>query len=115
MSAPGKVNLAIYQGATYDKTFTWIVSDVPVNLTGYTARMKVRPTVSSSTVYLDLTTANGKIVLGGSAGTVQLLLSATETAALTFTTGVYDLELVSGSTVTRLIEGNVTVSKEVTR
>ena len=44
---------------------------------------------------------------------IKLSMTATATAALDFETAVYDLELVSGAEVTRLIEGIVTLSKEV--
>jgi hypothetical protein len=87
----------------------------PVNLTGYTARMNIRSTVDATTILQSLTTENGGIVLGGVAGTVDLLITATETALFTFRNAVYDLELISGTVVTRLLSGNVTLSKEVTR
>lgn len=86
-----------------------------VNLTGYTARMQVRETASSASIILSLTTENGGITLGGSAGTVTITISATETAALTAGSYVYDLELISGSTVYRRIQGDFDVDAEVTR
>jgi hypothetical protein len=67
------------------------------------------------TAWLTLTTANGGITLGGAAGTITITASATATAALTApAVGVYDLELVTGSTVRRLAAGEVTVTPEVT-
>jgi hypothetical protein len=78
--------------------------------------MQVRSTAASSTIVLELTTANSRITLGGTAGTVDLLVAANVTAALTPGLYVYDLELVSGGgEVTRLIEGNFNVKAEVTR
>jgi len=44
---------------------------------------------------------------------IEVSMTASATAALDFETAVYDLELVSGVAVTRLIEGIVTLSKEV--
>lgn len=88
----------------------------PVDLTGYTARMQVRASAAADAVLLDLTTENGGITLGTTDGTVTCTATATQTAALTFGTGVYDLELVDGSgVVTRLAEGSVCLSREVTR
>ena len=56
------------------------------------------------------------ISLGGAAGTITLTISATDTAALSAPqNGVYDLELVSGSTVTRLVQGTFLVTPEATR
>lgn len=109
-------DLSIEQGAEFTKRFVWKDSTgTPVNLSGYTARMQIRPTVGSDTVLLELTTQNGRIALGGSAGTIDLIMGATVTAGLT-RGGVYDLELVQTvDDVVRFAEGAVTVSKEVTR
>ena len=113
----GSYNITCDQGATFKRTITWTnQAKTPYNLTGYTARMQVRSTASASNVELELTTANSRIVLGGTAGTIQLTVPAVTTAALTPGLYVYDLELVSGGgEVTRLIEGNFNVKAEVTR
>lgn len=122
MSAPFKVKLAIYQGATFTHTQTWKTAPdedsakTPVDLTGCTARMQVRAKIGASTPLLTLTTENGGISLGGTAGTINLLIDAEDTAALSWTSGVYDLEIVHpGGQVRRLMYGAVTVSPEVTR
>jgi len=86
------------------------------SLSGFTARMKIRASVSSATVLLELTDANFGIILDDAAKTIVLNITATDTALITWKTAVYDLELVSGAgVVTRLIEGRITVSREVTR
>lgn len=111
-------NFIINQGATLAKAMTYYMLDgvTPFNLTGYTARMQIRPSVASSTVLANLTTENGGITLGGAAGTIVLNMSAADTAALNFDVAVYDLEIISsGGVVTRLLAGNVTLCKEVTR
>ena len=109
-------DLLIEQGATFSQLVTYKESGVAVNLTGYTARMQVRSTLESAEALIELTTANGRIALGGAAGTITLTISATDTAALTAGRGVYDLELVSGSgIVTRLLQGVATISRNVTR
>ncbi len=116
MSA-GSYDLYIEQGATLSLPIVWKDSDGNVvNITGYTARMQVRQTVPATTILLSATTENGKLVIDGSNGKVTILLSAADTTAITWLTGVYDLELISGSgVVTRLLEGSVSVSREVTR
>ena len=110
-------NFTIEQGTTLMKPFIWKDSDgVPVDLTGYTAKMQVRQSPQSGTVLLELSTSNGRITLGGAAGTITLVLTAATTAAIAWRRGVYDIELTSGDgTVTRLLEGEIQVSKEVTR
>lgn len=88
----------------------------PVDLTGYTARMQIRATLEDATVLVSLTTENGGITLGATAGTIALLITAAATTLLTFSNAVYDLEIISaGGIVTRLLSGNIILSKEVTR
>jgi hypothetical protein len=116
--AASKYNIRIEQGATFALPITWRAGNpaVAVNLTGCTARMHVRRALSASEILLSLTTENGRIVLGGLAGTVVLALTAAETAAIDWAHGVYDLEIVFGTgVVRRLLVGNVSVSREVTR
>jgi hypothetical protein len=111
--AAGKYDFVIEQGATFSRAID--VSDVITSLVGFTARMQVRPSVTSSTTYLSLTDTSG-LLIDTSLSTITISLSAATTLAQTWTTGVYDLELVSSSSdVTRLLEGTVTISPEVTR
>ncbi len=103
------------QGETFDRTVTWKIDDVAVNITGYTARMQIRKTIRSTSAVVSLTQASG-LTLGGSAGTIQIVISATATAALDAGRYVYDLELVSaGGVVTRVLEGAFVLTAEVTR
>jgi len=120
MTTPGQYTLNIYKGATLDITFTWKDSaGNPVDLTGYTARLQVRESVDAVAILLELTTtlvAGSGIVLGGAAGTIQLVAPATSTDDYTWDEGVYDLELVSGTgVVTRLLQGPAKAWHEVTR
>jgi hypothetical protein len=107
---------AVDQGATFERPFT-IANDYgqPTDLTGHTFRMQIRATIEGAVV-LELTTANGRIPIeDAEAGKFKILLTATETASLTAGFYVYDLEWVDGSKVTRLFEGQLEVSREVTR
>lgn len=114
--APGNYNLTIYRGADFNTVLTWKdQANTTVNLTGYTARMMAKVTYATVTPYITLTTENGGITLGGVAGTITLSINAAATAALTTESGIYDLELVSAvGFVTRLLQGTVTLSLEVT-
>lgn len=115
--AAATYDFEIEQGATLVKPIVWKDSSgTPINLTGYTAKMQVRQSVSSPDVLLELSTTNGKIQITPATGTVTLVFDATTTAAITWKRGKYDLELTStGGTVTRLLEGQIAVSQEVTR
>lgn len=119
--APIAWTLQIYQGATLDERRVWKSgasreSARPVDLTGAKARMQVRSSVDSPAVLLELTTENGRIRLGGPSGAIELHLSAQETAAIEWESGVHDLEIeFAGGQVRRLFAGRVKVSREVTR
>lgn len=112
-SIPGNYDLTIVQGATLDLLLTYKDSaGVVINLTGYTARLKIKTAVAG-TELVSLTEADG-LVLGGAAGTIRVQRSAALTAAYTWSRGVYDLELITGGVVSRIIEGNVLVRPEIT-
>lgn len=115
--AAATYDFEIEQGATLLKPIQWKDSaGNAVNLTGCTARMQIRRSVASEEVLLELTNANGKLSITPLTGTVTMIFSATTTAAFTWSRAKYDLEIVSADgTVTRLIEGEITVSKEITR
>ena len=117
MTKPAKLNFTIYQGATFRRRLRWLNPDkTSIDLTGCTARMQVREEIESTAALLELTTDNGRIALGGTAGTVDLLVDASTTAAIAWTGGVFDLEIVHPSDeVTRLAQGSCCVSPEVTR
>jgi len=114
--AAGTLNFTIEQGATFNLLLTWEIDGTPVNITNWTARLAARVDVEDSEVILSLTTTNGGITLGGAAGTISLNQTATQTALLPAGTYVYDLELISAvGAVTRLVQGELNVSPEVTR
>lgn len=117
--AASKYGIRIEQGATYEKEFIWKAGDpaAPVDLTGCTAKLQIRETVSSPNTLLSLSTDNARIVLGGTAGTITLKLTAVETAALVgWVNAVYDLEITfTSGFVRRLLQGSVKLSPEVTR
>jgi hypothetical protein len=88
----------------------------PVDLAGFSARMQIRQSLTATTFLLELTTVNGRIALDNALKTITLTVSAVDTAALTWKTGVYDLELVSpGGVVTQLLSGTVMVTEEATK
>lgn len=114
--AAGLYDITIEQGATFQMSLTWKDSTgAPVNITGYTARMQVRGNYESEDTLVSLTSSGGGIVLGGALGTIAITISASVTQLLQLEEAVYDLELVSASTVTRLLQGKAVVSREVTR
>lgn len=120
MSAPaGLFNLVADQGSTFSRTVVWRdPAKTPINLGGYTARMQIRPTTSSSTVTKELTTENGGITLGGDNGQIVLYISDEDMINITEDKYVYDLELLgpdASTYVYKLLYGNFVVRSEVTR
>ena len=112
---PGQYDILAPQGATFNEVFTYKVGGTPVNLGGYTARMQVRRTPSSSTKIVDLVSPAG-ITLGGATGQISVDISATTMAGIPAGKYRYDLEIISSTgTVTRLLEGVFVVTAEVTR
>lgn len=112
---PGKYNMICPQGSTFSKRLTWIIDDVPVDLTGYTARMQAKISHSSKCQPIfNITTENGGISVDDE-GNVDLLIDADDTAGFIAKDYLYDLELISSSVVTRLLEGKFIVTPEVTK
>ena len=111
----GRYDFVIEQGATFSRVITWRdAADALVNLSGYTGRMQIRDKRAGTTL-VDFSTGS-RMTLGGAAGTITLALTAVETAALDWSgLASYTLELQSsGGVVTRLLEGTVRLSLEVT-
>ena len=108
MSA-GRWDLRIEQGSTFMQLFT--VSE-PADWTwdGWSARSQIRSApADDGDLLLNLTPY--LTVLGPA---VRLAIPAAQTEALT-RNGVWDLEMVNGSTVVRILQGRAVISPEVTR
>ena len=116
MSA-GSYDIYVEQGSVFNRVLTWKDStDTLINLTGYTARMWVRKTYTSATNVIELNTNNGRITLGGTAGTVTLYISANDTDDIPASRYVYDLKLIpsNSSNAVRMLQGFFEVSAQVT-
>lgn len=88
----------------------------PVSLAGYTARMQIREKLDSATVIDELTTENSGITIDTVNHGIVVNISATDTAAYTFSSAVYSLEMVSATgVVTTIAVGTLTLIKEITR
>lgn len=110
------VPLIIQQGADFSHVVSIQNSDGTVFvLSGYSAKMQIRPAVGNNTILLELSTTNGRISINGLAGQLTLTLPNTLTAAMTWRSAVYDLEITSAlSLIARVMEGSITLSPEIT-
>ncbi len=105
-----KVNLVVDQGSTFQTSVTFNDENGnTINFSTYSgaAQMRKHFTSSNSVSFSVNMTSNGVITLG---------LTANQTANLTSGRYVYDLEVTDSSNlISRLIEGIVTVTPNVTR
>lgn len=113
----GKLNLTIRRGATFRKRLTWRgTNKKPINLTGYTAKLQVRPNPDDPTVLLELSTENGGITLSPLTGGIELYLSDEAAALLDFDRATYDLMLYApNGDALALLEGSVRLIRGVTK
>ena len=110
-----KYNLVCDQATTFNFQFQILNNETPLNLTGYTGTMTVRPFVGASTTTVVASTANGLMVFDAANGRVTVTISATTTGAIAAGRYSYDLVLTSGATVTRYLEGKFIVTGAVTQ
>jgi len=117
--AAGTYNITIEQGATYSMSLTCYSDEAqttPRDLSGYTARMHVRENKNDAATIIELATGGSGITISGdNSNVITVLMTAAQTSAFNFVKAYYDLEIVTGATVERLIEGTVALSEEVTR
>jgi hypothetical protein len=106
-----KANLVIDQGSTFSTELT--LNDEygdPLNLAGYTANSQIRKWYTSVNATATFSTSVNTV-----SGTVSLSLTANQTSSITSGRYVYDVEISNGSSVSRIVEGIVTVTPQVTR
>jgi hypothetical protein len=111
-------NTTIDQGADWFINFTYEQpAGTPVNITGYTAALQVRTSPLARTAVLTLENGDG-ITITGASGLIECHATATQTAAIINGRYAYDIEITSPGpayTVTRLAQGTIEVSPQVTR
>lgn len=105
-------NLTLDQGTDFVYNVYLIDSaGVSVDLTGYTGNSQLRTSYSSNvfvTMDVDVSTVN--------TGLITLSMNSATTGALTSSRYLYDVILTSSdNVVSRLMEGVITVNKDVTR
>ena len=106
-----KHNIHIDQGTTFSHNFVVKnAAGTAIDLTGYTGRGQLRLEYTATSKY-DFTVS----IPLPTTGTVNVAMTAAETEEVPKGQYVYDIEIVSGSTVHRIVQGNATVYPEVTR
>lgn len=112
----------VEQGATWQIPLRFVISGVPVDITGWDFRMQVREKNQDGAIVVELTIGNGRIIFGDPTdGQILLIIVDTDTDAFTksqFKNAVYDLEGIEPSpsdAVHRLLEGDVDMELNITR
>jgi hypothetical protein len=101
-------------------TFSFVVeytdnNDVPISLSGATAKMQVRDTKGGSKLSFTLTSPDGGIAIDGPNGRVICTMTPSQTSKLFHPKSSYDLMITdTNNTKTKLIEGFLTLSRSVT-
>jgi hypothetical protein len=112
------INAKSYGAYTSGGTVTFYI---PQDLTGYTARMQIRPNQPSETVLESLDTADARlpttgIVIDATNKRIDVLLDSSVTEDYSWYSGVYMLELIAPTgEVYTIAQGSVKVIPEVTR
>lgn len=121
--AAGKYSFTIEQGSTVD--FSIIYNDSngnPIDLSQYDAKMQIRLTYGS-TPFITLSSSinsdgTGLNMTNASSGSIGIYIASCTSSLLNFDVASYDLDIISGSgdcpVVTRILEGKVKLSKEIT-
>jgi len=110
--AAGTYNFILEQGATFNRILTLKENNSAMNLSGYSVASKMRSTHDSSTVVGTFSCT----ISNASGGVITMNMTANTTGNIEEGMYVYDIEITSSAgTVTRLMEGSVTVNPEVTR
>jgi predicted flavoprotein YhiN len=106
-----KANLVIDQGTDYSATIDLVDDNNTIfNLTGYSVRAQVRKSYAATTSYNFTATHNG------TSGQIILFMSNGLTQTMEPGRYLYDVEITSpGNSITRVVEGIVTVTPGITR
>lgn len=124
-------DIQLEQGETWKPTWTWTwPGGQPFNFAGYSAHMQIRSTYYAGAALVDLHSDAGGIVLGGTSGTMQAIISAAASSALmsgpvplsrvingrqVYLLGTYDIKITDpDGNVSTLMGGNVWIAPQVT-
>lgn len=106
-----KANLVIDQGSTFSTDLTLQNEDgQPLQLGGYVANSQIRKWYTSANPSAVFSTS-----INTTSGVITLSLSANQTSNLVSGRYVYDVEISDSIVVSRVVEGIVTVTPQVTR
>jgi len=100
----------IVRGTQYNFAFTIYLNDSLLNLTDYTATFLIKESSDSDTALITLTSDSG-LTLGGTAGTIEVTISAADTSIIDVGTAYFTLTLTTDSTPKRYLEGPIKIRR----
>ena len=116
MIVPDVVDITIYQNSEWDWPIAWLLADgTPVDLTGCTAEMQIRPEAVSGVVIASLTEADGTVIMNGDVAPIWLKLTDEQTNALPVGRYAYDVKVFISTSGYRILQGKCYISPAVTR
>lgn len=119
MSTPGKYDINFVQGSKFDITLNYKIDGTNVNLSNYTAALKVKegPNEPVLVHFNSDLTANGFIYTTNAAnGNLRLYMSTANSNYVPNKTMRYDLEITDANgEVERLLEGKFNVFPQYTK
>jgi len=110
--AAGTYNFTVEQGATFTRVLTLQENASVMDLTGYSVASQLRSTHDSNTVVGTFSCS----LTDASNGQITMSMTASATGAIEEGMYVYDTEITSSAgAVTRILQGKVTLTPQVTR
>ena len=105
--------LTVDQGSTFESTIDLVSDDgAVINVAGYVFSGQIRKSYYSANATANLTLT----ILNAANGNVKVSISAANTANIKAGRYLYDIKMTDTSnTVTRLVEGVITITPQVTR
>jgi hypothetical protein len=113
--AAGIYNFTIEQGATFTRQFRYKdANGDPIDLSDHNARMEIKDKIGGTRITGGFFSTGTDGLSITNTNLITLTISSTDTASFNFNTAVYDIEIFTGTTVIRLLQGKIKLSKEVT-
>ena len=104
-------NLVAYKGVHFERTFFRVdPAGEPIALTGFGVSLKVFTHRNSTNVVTEMSTGNGRVILGPATNQFTVRLTQAETAALNAGEYVYNLDITDNGNIThRWLRGSFTL------
>lgn len=112
---PGITKWPAVQGSTFYRSFLvrWKDTQLPVNLTGWGAKLGGKRNINQSALDIDLSTTGGTITLGGATGIVTISAPVATTRTWPIGDVLMQFEFTEGAVTQTYLIGTIPVRKEI--